>query len=103
MGGNIVSLVGVVGGHKRIEKASKVAVENKTNIAYSDLVVEAARIWDPQSVTVMEACELLPIDITVSHGERRKEREGRALPRNPEYKEGHRRRTARRYLNNLYM
>jgi hypothetical protein len=47
-------LVGVVGGHERIEKASKVAVENKTNVAYSDLVVEAARTWLPQSVTVIE-------------------------------------------------
>jgi chloramphenicol 3-O-phosphotransferase len=96
-------LVGVVGGHKRIEKASKVAVENETDVAYSDFVVEAARTWLPQSVTVIEVCELLPIGIIVSHGERGKERDGRALPRNPEYKEGHRRRTARRYLNNLYM
>jgi hypothetical protein len=45
--GKIVPLRGVVGRKKGIEKASKVAVEHETDVAYSDLVVKAARSWLP--------------------------------------------------------
>jgi hypothetical protein len=45
--GKIVPLRGVVGRKKGIEKASKAALEYEPDIAYSDLVVEAARSWVP--------------------------------------------------------
>ena len=45
--GKIIPLRGVVGRKKGIEKPSKVAVEDESDVAYSDLVVEAARSWLP--------------------------------------------------------
>lgn len=45
--GKIVPLRGVVGRKKGIEKPSKVAVEDESDVTYSDLVVEAARSWLP--------------------------------------------------------
>jgi hypothetical protein len=45
--GKIVPLHGVVGREKGIEKPSKVAVEEESDVAYSDLVIEAARSWLP--------------------------------------------------------
>ena len=68
MGGKIVSLVGMVGGNERIEKAKKVAVFNEADVAYSDLVIELAWTWFPQSMTMIQVSELLPIGIIVSVG-----------------------------------
>jgi hypothetical protein len=45
--GEIVPLRGVCGRKKGIEKPSKVAVEDESDVAYSDLVVEAGRSWLP--------------------------------------------------------
>jgi hypothetical protein len=66
----------VVGRKDCIEKAKEVSVENKTDVAYADLVIEVSRTRLPQSVAVIQVCELLPIGIIVSvgHGERGKER-----------------------------
>jgi hypothetical protein len=61
-------LVGIVGRKERIEKANKVAVENEADVAYSDLVIELAWTWFPQSMTMIQVSELLPIDIVVSVG-----------------------------------
>ena len=66
----------MVGRKECIEKANEVSVENKTDVAYADLVVEVARTRLPQGVTVIQGCELLPIGVIVSvgHGERGRER-----------------------------
>ena len=45
--GNSVSLQRVFGRKKSIEEASEVAVENETDVAYPDLVIEAGRSWLP--------------------------------------------------------
>jgi hypothetical protein len=45
--GEIVSLQGVVGRKKNIEKASKLAIEYETDVAYPDLIVEGTRSWLP--------------------------------------------------------
>ena len=45
--GKIIPLRGMVGRKKGIEKPSKVTVEDESNVAYSDLVVQAARSWLP--------------------------------------------------------
>jgi len=47
IGGKLVPLGGMVVGKKGIEKASKMAVEDESDVAYSDLVVEVARRWLP--------------------------------------------------------
>jgi len=74
MRGKLVSLVGIVGGKERIEKANKVAVANEADVAYSDLVVEPGWTWFPQSMTMIQVSELLPIGIVVGHNERGRER-----------------------------
>jgi len=45
--GKVVPLRGVVGRKMGIEKPSKVTVEDESDVAYSDLVVETARSWLP--------------------------------------------------------
>ena len=66
--GKIIPLRGVVGSKKGIEKASKVALVHETDVAYSDLVIEATRTRFPWSIAVIEACKLLPIGIEVNVG-----------------------------------
>lgn len=79
--GKIIPLRGVVGRKESIEKPNKVAVEDESDVAYSDLVVEATRSWLPYGVAVIQACELLPIGVVVGmmghEGEERKEQGGR--------------------------
>lgn len=66
----------MVGGKERIEKTIKVAVESEANVAYSDFVIEPAWTWFPQSMTMTQVSELLPIGIIgrVGHREWAKER-----------------------------
>lgn len=45
--GKFVPLRGVVCRKESIEKSIKVAVEDESDVAHSDLVVEAARRWLP--------------------------------------------------------
>ena len=47
IGGKIVPLRGVCGRKKGIEKPIKVAMEDVSDVAYSDVVVEAGRSWLP--------------------------------------------------------
>ena len=81
--GEIVPLQGMIGRKKSIEKASKLALKYKADVAYSDLIVEGTRSWLPQSTTEMPR-ESLPIGIVVSMGhELREGQMGRRTLKSP--------------------
>lgn len=60
----------MVGGKESIEKAIKVAMENEADVAYSDMVIEPAWTWFPQSMSMKQVSELLPIGIIWRVGHR---------------------------------
>jgi hypothetical protein len=54
-------------------------VEDESDVAYPDLVVEATRSWLPYSIAMIQACELLPIGVIVGvigHGDEERKEQG---------------------------
>jgi hypothetical protein len=69
-------LVGIIGGKESIKKAHKVAAANEADVAYADSVIEPGWTWLPQSMTMIQVSELLPIGIIMSVGHSEGEERG---------------------------